>query len=79
MPLIPEARAIKDVLRDADAHAAAVAEELLGLEALPQWGSTSMPATVLPLRLTCSRLRRPSSSRVSPGETWPGSRYLKPM
>lgn len=33
MPLIPEARAIKDVLRDADAHAAAVAEELLGLEA----------------------------------------------
>ena len=31
MPLIPEARAIKDMLRDADAHAAAVAEKLLGL------------------------------------------------
>lgn len=33
MPLIPEARAIKETLRDADAHAAAVAEELLALEA----------------------------------------------
>lgn len=62
MPLIPEARAIKDVLRDADAHAAAVAEELLELEA-PE------PEPVAALLCIYIGFKYLLPGQVSPGDT----------